>query len=79
MEGLLTDVMFEIPERGPTAAAQAHVMAVLLDEEGVLSNSGARIVAEHEMQAAVAADASGQAGSGGSFDGAAEPIAAEVQ
>jgi hypothetical protein len=54
-------------------------MAVLLDEEGVLSNSGARIVAEHEMQAAVAADASGQAGSGGSFDGAAEPIAAEVQ
>eukprot|EP00775_Hariotina_reticulata_P007216 gene7216-7429_t len=79
LEGLLTDAMFEIPERGPAAAAQGHSMAVLLDEEGVLTNSGARIVEDHEMQAAVAADASGQAAGGGACDGAAEPIAAEVQ
>lgn len=70
MENLLTEAMFDVPEQGPAAAAQGGCIGVLLDEDGVLSGQGARIVSDSELQAVMAAEASG-------YD--QEPIAAEVQ
>ncbi|KAF8063025.1 CLPX1 [Scenedesmus sp. PABB004] len=83
MEGLLTEAMFDVPEQGPAAAAAGRRIGVLLDEPGVLSGRGGRIVSDDELRAALAADAAmrggGAAPPGAGCDGAAEPIAAEVR
>jgi ATP-dependent Clp protease ATP-binding subunit ClpX len=82
MEGLLHDAMFEVPEAAPAAAAAGRRLAVLLDEEGVTSGHGARVVEEAELNAALAAAAGGGCGVDGGASGgcdAHEPIAAEVR
>lgn len=72
MEGLLTEAMFDVPELGPAAAARGERIAVLLDEQGVMDSTGARIVSEAQLQAALGADT----GAAAVCD---EPIAAEVR
>eukprot|EP00879_Flechtneria_rotunda_P002656 GHRR01002860.1.p1 GENE.GHRR01002860.1~~GHRR01002860.1.p1 ORF type:complete len:520 (+),score=192.55 GHRR01002860.1:591-2150(+) len=79
MENLLADAMFEIPETAPKAAASGNKLAVLLNEESVVNNTGARIVTEEEMRAAVAADETAASSTATNVcDAPAEPIAAEV-
>lgn len=81
MEGLLTEAMYHVPEQGPAAHEAGSPVGVLLDEEGVLSGSGGRIVSVQELEQVLAADAA--AADGGMSDGGAsdggEPIAAEVR
>lgn len=76
MEGLLTEAMYHVPEQGPAAHEAGSPIAVLLDEEAVLSGSGGRIIPAQELEQALAADAA--ASDGGLSDGG-EPVAAEVR
>jgi ATP-dependent Clp protease ATP-binding subunit ClpX len=73
MENLLTDAMYDVPEEGPAAAAQGSGIGVVLDEQGVVSGVGGRIVSEAELRSVMAADADANC-----FDNA-EPEAAEVR
>ncbi|KAG1679815.1 hypothetical protein FOA52_012727 [Chlamydomonas sp. UWO 241] len=72
MEGLLVEAMFQVPDmREGSAAAAAGTSAagvgvsaaadvlVLLDEEGVTSERGARVMRRHEAEALMAAESGG--------------------
>jgi ATP-dependent Clp protease ATP-binding subunit ClpX len=80
MEGLLTEAMYDVPEQGPAAFEAGSPVAVLLDEEAVVTGSGGRIVSAQELEQVLAADAATDGGmsDGGSSDGS-ELIAAEVR